>query len=384
MEYLRYDSRTLCSALLVNKAWAAEAIRVLWEEPPVAALAAIIEMDQRKSYARHVCELDFGGDEDGAEHSNFRNLEFPRLRRITIDYFRPDNGEKLWLGQYIQRSLEDFSFYGAEPAEDILHLLGTCCPRLQSVLIGFQFGGLNPSRLINFFGSCKSMKSICLPSNVKDSIDNRLLACLAYHDGLEELELGLLLRYEMIDRIFEEIKWPFRDLQYLAVQIGSKTVPLLVAGVKSIIGLLITIEDSQVGPLPHISSLVNLQELHIEYKKHGEWAGTDFLALKSLKELRRLVISPVFDPITSTTLTDEEFIPIFENMSELQELVFQVQCVLSAAAITSLGKHCPQLETCEILGLYNLGSWESVARPLFPQLKLLEFSAAIDGEQGSL
>lgn len=382
MEYLRYDATTLRSALLVNKAWAAEAIRVLWEKPPVAALVAIGE-EHRQFYARQVRELIFGGDEDGAEHSNFRNLEFPRLRRITIDYFRPDNGEKLRLGQYIQPSMEDFSFYGAEPAEDILHLLETRCPRLESIVIDFQFEGLTSSRLIKFFNSCKSLTSICLPSNMRDTIDNRLLAYLARHDGLEELELGTFLSYEMLDKTFKGTERPFRDIRYLTVQIESKTVPLLVAGVKSVIGLTLTIEDSRTNPLPQISSLVNLQELHIDYMEQGEWAGADFLALKSLKNLRRLIISSIFDPIASPTLTDEEFIPVFENMSELQELVFQVQCVLTTTAITSLGKHCPQLMICEILGLYDLHGWQSVASPLFPQLQRLELSAATDGEQGS-
>lgn len=298
--------------------------------------------------------------------------------------FSLDNGEKLWVGQYIQPSMEDFSFYGAEPAEDILHLLETRCPRLESIVIDFRFEGLTSSRLIKFFDSCKSLTSICLPSNVKDTIDNQLLAYLARHDGLEELELGTFLRHEMLDKIFEGTEGPFRDIQYLAVQIESKTVPLLVAGFKSVISLTLTIEDSRTNPLPQVSSLVDLQELHIGYMEQGEWAGTDFLPLKNLKHLRRLNISPIFDPIASPTLTDEEFISVFENMSELQELVFQVQCVLSTVAITSLGECCPQLMICEILGLYNLHSWQSVARPLFPQLQRLELSAAIDGEQGSL
>ncbi|KAF7595482.1 hypothetical protein BBP40_005818 [Aspergillus hancockii] len=384
MEYLRDDATNLRSALFVNKAWAAEAIRVLWEKPPVAALAAIGDLDHRQLYARQVRELIFGGDEDGAEHSNFRNLDFPRLRCITIDYFRPDNQEKLWLGQYIQPSMEDFSFYGAEPAEDILHLLQTRCPRLKSIVLGFQFEGLTSSRLIKFFDSCKSITSICLSSDIKDPIDGQLLAYLARHDGLERLELGTFLRYKILDEILEETEDPFRDIRCLAVQIESKAVPLLLAGAKSVTGLTLTIEDSWTDPLPHVSSLVNLQELHISYMEQGDWPGTDFLALKGLKDLRSLNISPIFDPIVSLTLTDKEFIPVFENMSELQELVFQVQCVLSTAAITSLGENCPQLMICEMLGSYDLHPWQSVARPLFPQLQRLELGAAVDGEQGSL
>lgn len=153
IEYLRYDVTALRSALFVNKTWAVEAIRVLWENPPVTALAAIGE-DHRQFYARQVRELSFDGDEDGAKHSTFRNPEFPLLNDITIDNFRPGNGEKLWLGQYIQSSMKDFSFYGAEPAEDILHLLETRCPRLRSIAIDFQLEGLTSSRLMKFFDNC--------------------------------------------------------------------------------------------------------------------------------------------------------------------------------------------------------------------------------------
>lgn len=163
MEYLRYDATALRSALFVNKAWAIEAIRVLWESPPVTALAAIGE-DRRQFYACQVRELIFGFKENGAKHSTFYNLRFPRLRRIAMDWFCSANGEKLWLGQYIQPNIEHFSFYGAEPAEDILHLLETRCPRLQSISIDFNSERLASDRLIKLFGSCKSLVSISLPS----------------------------------------------------------------------------------------------------------------------------------------------------------------------------------------------------------------------------
>ena len=379
MEYLRSDASALWSALLVNKTWAVEAIRVLWEKPPVAALAAIDE-DRRQFYARQVHELNFSGDEDGAKHSTFRNLEFPLLNDVTIDHFRPDNKEELWLGQYIQSSLRDFSFYGAEPAEDILHLLETRCPRLRSIVIDFQFEGLTPGRLMEFFDSCKSLTSIYLPSNMRAIIDSRLLAYLAYYDGLKDLELGKFLGYGMLDKILRGTERPFRDIRFLAVEIESKTLPLLVATVRSVLVLTLAIADSRINPLPHVSSLVNLQKLHIGYEGHVEWVGADFLALKNLKNLRRLNISSIY-PIASPTLTDTEFIPIFEDMRELEELVFQVECALSTAAITSLGDHCPKLMTCELLGSYDVYCWKSIARPIFPQLRVLKLGTVTYGEE---
>lgn len=379
IEYLRYDTTALRSALLVNKTWAVEAIRVLWNNPPVTALAAIGE-NRRQFYAGQVRELNFDGDEDGAKHSTFRNLEFPLLNDITIDNFRLDNGEKLWLGQYIQSRMKDFRFYGAEPAEDILHLLETRCPRLRSIVIDFQLEGLTSSRLMKFFDTFKFLTSIFLPSNMKDIIDSRLLDYLAHYDGLKDLELGKFLGYGMLDKILEGTEQPFRDIQYLAVEIESKTVPLLVERIRSVLALILAIGDSRNNPLPHVSSLVNLQKLHIGYEEQVEWAGIDFLALKNLKKLRRLNISSTY-PIASPTLTDTEFIPIFENMSQLEELVFQVKCALSTAAITSLGEHCPRLIACDLLGSYDLHCWKSIKRPIFPQLLQLKLGTATYGER---
>ena len=72
MEYLRYDATALRSALLVNKTWAFEAIRVLWETPRVRDLAAIAE-DRRQFYADQVRDLS-GKALRGPSFHNYRIL----------------------------------------------------------------------------------------------------------------------------------------------------------------------------------------------------------------------------------------------------------------------------------------------------------------------
>ena len=67
---------TLWSTLFVNKAWAAEAIRILWRNPPVSALAAIKDRDRRQSYAYHVRKLEVNSKRVD-ENSNLHGVEFP-------------------------------------------------------------------------------------------------------------------------------------------------------------------------------------------------------------------------------------------------------------------------------------------------------------------
>ncbi|KAE8406250.1 hypothetical protein BDV37DRAFT_270144 [Aspergillus pseudonomiae] len=382
MEYLCDDLTSLRSAALVNKSWAAEAISVLWQKPPVAALASSLD-HHRQFYARQVRELNFGGQEDGKQHTCFRTLEFPRLKRLTIDLYVPENGEKLWLGQYIQPSLEEFRFYGSEPAEDLLNLLETRCPRLQSVLIDYAFEGINTDRLIKFFDGCRSLRSIRLPSFMDAFVDDQMLAYLARHNGLEDLELGKTITYGMIERAMDGVEAPFKSIRRLTVQLRSKAVEPLTAAIKSATNLVLTVDDNELSPFPLVRSLTKLTELEIAFCQDGLWPATDLLALKGLKNLRRLCISSFEDPPAFPALTDQEFIQIFEDMRDLQDLVFQVQCKLSIVAITSLGTHCRELESCEIFGSYDLHGWSTIERPLFPHLRQLELGAAVPEERVS-
>ncbi|KNG82188.1 hypothetical protein ANOM_009130 [Aspergillus nomiae NRRL 13137] len=315
MEYLCDDLTSLRSAALVNKSWAAEAISVLWQKPPVAALAASLA-HHRQFYARQSSQAK-----------------------------APDN-------------------------------------RL-SVLIDYAFEGINTDRLIKFFDGCRSLRSIRLPSFMDAFVDDQMLAYLARHNGLEDLELGKTITYEMIERAMDGVEAPFKSIRRLTVQLKSKAVEPLTAAIKSATNLVLTVDDNELSPLPLVRSLTKLTELEIAFCQDGIWPATDLLALKELKNLRRLCISSFEDPPAFPALTDQEFIQVFEDMRGLQDLVFQVQCKLSIVAITSLGTHCRELESCEIFGSYDLRGWSTIERPLFPHLRQLELGAAVPAERVS-
>ena len=200
MDWLRYDTLTLRTALLVNKVWFAEAIRVLWKKPPVAALSALssISYDRRQFYADHVRELSFDGTNEGSENSKFYDVHFRRLRCIRVkgNCFchipRDKENLSLYIGQYLQPNLEEFvlSDVDTELAEDIFHLLETRCPGLRTLRMRWFSTGFPSTRLLKFLHTCKSLKVIHLvvyPGGAKEHIDYRLLACLAHYYGLRQL-----------------------------------------------------------------------------------------------------------------------------------------------------------------------------------------------------
>ncbi|GAB1205595.1 hypothetical protein APSETT445_004273 [Aspergillus pseudonomiae] len=228
-----------------------------------------------------------------------------------------------------------------------------------------------------------SLRSIRLPSFMDAFVDDQMLAYLARHNGLEDLELGKTITYGMIERAMDGVEAPFKSIRRLTVQLRSKAVEPLTAAIKSATNLVLTVDDNELSPFPLVRSLTKLTELEIAFCQDGLWPATDLLALKGLKNLRRLCISSFEDPPAFPALTDQEFIQIFEDMRDLQDLVFQVQCKLSIVAITSLGTHCRELESCEIFGSYDLHGWSTIERPLFPHLRQLELGAAVPEERVS-
>ncbi|PKX99984.1 hypothetical protein P168DRAFT_322743 [Aspergillus campestris IBT 28561] len=100
------DLLSLRSAVRLSKIWAEHAISMLWEKPLVSGGRHYgSQTDTRGISANWTSETNKGGQ----QHAHFHVL-----------------GQKLCVGQYIQPALEDFTFYGAQPEEDlILTRLGT-------------------------------------------------------------------------------------------------------------------------------------------------------------------------------------------------------------------------------------------------------------------
>lgn len=121
LEYL--GRKSLQSAILVSRTWAAEGICVLWQLPPVRALASIESDHRRQFYADHIHKLNFRDAKDCMQHAKFRCLEFPRLRSLEIHTSHPEGG-----------NVETFVVTEA-CLEDLFGLLQSRCPQLQEIVV---------------------------------------------------------------------------------------------------------------------------------------------------------------------------------------------------------------------------------------------------------
>ena len=415
---------TLRSALLVNKAWAAEAIGVLWKNPPVSALTDIEDRDRRQLYAYHVRKLEVGPtskDDDEtimakSEYWTLLDMEMPQLK--FIDIHNPTNhlGVCLRAKGCIRPSLEEVHFGGFDLDPITLHLLGGQCPNLKKIAfhVGIFYGS-GIRALTELIDRCKSMRSIRLQSDGAErnfleehEFDSEIefdagasraqherlvesfLWSLAHCNGLEELKMNTMHEYKTFSGVLRSLEQPFKDLRTLTIGtvLEERSVSLLASKLNpdSLTALHLKFNGTTLttNPLQQIALLVNLQNLSITYVDETvslrEYPLSYILPLKNLKRLRSLEISNLpFSP----ELTDEVFIAMVENWPELEILHFVLSYGLSTTSLISLGKHCPRLKDFISQGEYDLNDWENIPRPIFPQLQGIILFGLVDRERES-
>ena len=361
----------------MNKTWAAEAISILWKNPPVTALAAIEDRDRRQFYASHVRKLDYYYKDKRtmAKYSTLREMEFPLLKSIDIRTSKNEPKEimRLCVEFCIRPGLEEVCFEGSGLDSKLLYLLRRQCPNLKKIaFLVDAFYGSSIIDLTEFIDSCKSLRSIDLDSkgSMQDILEQRLgslLGSLANYNGLEKLHLNMIPKYETFSRVLGSVEQPFKDLRDLSMgPAEARSVSLLVSKPNplSLTALDLIIDDTNltINPLPQIGLLENLRNLTIRYE--GRRPLSHILPLENLKCLRILDVSG--SPLVEE-FTDEMFIPMVKNWPELVALQLEGQnSKLSITSLTSLGKHCPRLEACLIEGEYDLTDWQNIPRPIFP------------------
>ena len=429
MELIEGSRSTLHSALLVNKAWAGEAIRFLWQNTPVKALAAIKDRDRRQFYARHVQRLSledsyWWDEKKMAEYATLRDVELPLLKytRIIAGTKASEYRNKLYLSIEccIQPSLEEVCFCGDELHSEVIRLLRWRCPKLKKIEFRVdKFHGPGIIDLAELIDSCKSLRSIYLRSGgqeyrfydgrVSDSemqqaeqkelqheqLLQSLLWSLAHCNCLEELTMNTIRGYRPFYEVSRQLEQPtFKDLRNLTLEDleDARSVSVLASKLNpdSLASLDVTIDDNEVlwetdpnivpiDLFQQISLLVNLQYLSIYYCTERP-SRSDMVPLKNLKRLRSLTICYQRTDLFPT-LADEVFITMVENWPELEVLELKVSSKLSTASLTSLRTHCPQLEDLIIDGEYDLNDWQDIPRPVFPQLRSLILDDLVDRER---
>ncbi|KAK4502612.1 hypothetical protein PRZ48_006038 [Zasmidium cellare] len=369
LDFLEDDHLSLSSAIRVNTFWNEHGEKVLWREPPSRVLLHLPE-DRRQKYANYVEALAFDEGPDCAAHAQYAKLQFPQLRYVSIDTYRP-SGITPWIRQYLQPNLREFSFYGGDAHDDIRELLVDHCPRLRMLLIDNIGSDVPELGFVEFLKHFRELDNISLHYSKYKNVPDDVFCHLAGLDSLRTLALQNLLPGSAVRLMNETVEKPFRHLENLDLYTRASLLPAIVPVIKGVKKLDLKINaDTMLQVIPCISPLQDLEVLILTFQFSGGIILEDFMCLKKFPKLRTLEIADYGDfqiPATIETLNN-----VFKCLPFLESLDLAAVFEDSTAYLTALGQNCRNLEECSLGGTFYLEKLRDVPAPLFPSLGSLE------------
>jgi hypothetical protein len=144
---------------------------------------------------------------------------------------------------------------------------------------------------------------------------------------------------------------PFPVLEELELSAPSSAIHNFVSLVGSLKNLKLTVKDSKVDVLWHVSNLVNLRSLTLAFEQPAFISAGALMALGALKELQTLDLGP--DNSTDVSLVTSNFSDdnceiLASHLPSLHHLEFRIQCDISTNALISFARHCRKLCWCAI------------------------------------
>lgn len=373
--HLADEKPSLTKIILVSRRWFDCATRVLWSEPPSDALAAIPDHDRRQLYASRICRLRFDGDE-GDHHALFESLQFPSLKSLLLDSYTPADG-RLRLRQYLQDSLEEFTFYGGPLDEDTLSYMAAHCFRLRTLLIDYPGDALraSPAFFKDFISRAASVEEMIFMFGMDQLLTTELLVCLAGRKNLKKLTWARLIEKSDFQEVADKVPSPFASIEHLTLRASSAVVPMLVPSCARLRVLSLMVSGDLTGVTERLSTLSGLQELSLllEADTPEILEKKDVMVFKNMTNLTNLHIGRWGEGSSFPKLrefTDKDLDELVSKLSKLETLHWEAQCDLTSKALACLHKRCPSLEGCTFLSTLDLQELESDV--VFPNMKELE------------
>lgn len=365
---LEDDNLTLSSAIRANSFWNEHGIKVLWREPPSRALLHVSK-HRRQIYASHVESLDFDAGLDCDAHPQYAELEFPQLRSVNIDTYRPSDTSP-WIRQYLQPNLREFNFYGGNVHDDLRLLLSERCPMLKKLLIDNIGSDVPEANFVDFLRHFRELEAISLHYSDAQQVPNDWFCYLAGLGSLQSLALLNLVPTSVIRHVHETVEQPFQQLTKLDIQVQSSALSTTMSMLKGVKELEVQLfPDIDVSALSCISPLQELETLSLTFRVATNLDFEDLLALKHFPRLRELRIDGGDGLLTE--IAPENWNSILKCLPRLNAIDMQIDTADNTNLLISLDQNCPRIKEIILGGPCELNRLKCLTAPLFPSLQTL-------------
>jgi len=385
LERLPGDHMSLASAVRVNSLWFNEGTKVLWRQPPVAALVATTA-GRRQLYADKVVVLVVYPDESES-HYDLENVRFPRLRYLYVAPFSSDRGHH-WIEKYLQENLRALYLLRAPLPDNFFSSLSVCRHLITIYLDGPLTTRFDSGQFFDFLKQARSLKSMLFTVRMGHCITDEVIVHLAEREGLELLTLGGCIGdRRRLTSIIARVPRPFPVLRALQTSIGISNTCLLLACLNDVSLTKLVLKVQETGRtdrghdiLQQLARFQRLKYLELRFDMEHSLSGSDVPLLGKLP-LQTLHLSSANPNFRADGLTDQEIIQLTMGLSNLRSLKFPVvNSSISVKSLDTIAKHCRFLEHCELGGRFDLTQLDGSDGVAFPELRKLDLFAVFVDE----
>lgn len=380
-----HGTKALFAALLVNRLWAAEATRLLWRvDPPIMALAHIIDAERLQCYADNIISLNLMGDQGKwKSRLKLQRLRFPRLSQIIMK--APSSRDEQMFLQYLQPKLTMFECARGPVSDSYLMQIQGRCPALRSLSLHGQLSTITENGFLQFLNVMPSLTMIRLGGRWKCTISDEIFFHLASRPNLDTLQTTAHnITLSLIERMEKAVDQPFPGLSHLSCFSQSKAFRQLSRHLSKLTNLHLDLLDTASNTFHDMCSCTSLVSLELDFTycshfdANSHFPPEGLLALaKSCTHLQSLSVTHSSISETNysgiTDITDDvikKFVALLPGLSCFR---LRIKTNLTHRVLRVLGEGCANLKICCIdgkhLDLRLLGSDGPV---LFPQLVCLE------------
>lgn len=376
-EHLQDNLGTLQIAAQLNQTWFAEAIKVLWRQPPLKALASL-PAERRELYSIRVHKLVFGAD-DLPYHYAIKDACFKSLSSVSMGM----NRAMYWPSDYLQGSLQELEVVRSVIPKTFFGRLDQC-PRLHTLKLGPSAfcctkEEAHSANLERFLKGSASMRSLGLEDD--HLLSDELFFVIAGHERLATLSIRDRIGCALWGKLLDSEVATFRCLRELHLRVPTAAVPLLVRCLNpnTLHVLRLDLKPGSLAQHKVLRSVAMLSHLTSLYVTFKDGSPSQALSLRELLSIRNISLTSLTlygTKAKALDLTDEHFESWISSFPELRRFVFGARNKLSTIAVCLVAKHCRYLEHCGLetsLDLQGLSSLQMVA---FPELKGLVLSCA--------
>jgi hypothetical protein len=339
--------------MLINQAWAGEAIHFLWNDPAAEALAAL-PAERRQYYAAAVRALRLDSAVSVETARALADASFPRLQKLRI------KAANVLCNAFVGR-----------------------CPRLDTPIAADGISADSRSAVLELLQSnAHTLRHVCIGYPLPAGASVVQLSRLTQ---LEDLTLSAPMPPSLVRVAVAARDWSaFARLRGLDINALSPAAFLLLECVDSalLVRLTVTLRDERpIADLARLAEFPNLCALTVHLPNVTHLPKEHMSPLARLAQLQTLIVDAVAAPSmrdarrpAQTDMADADVVQLVAHMDRLSVFHLDVGAPkLTVAALRGMGRRCPLLTSVRLTGVYALDALGTAtgAGPLFPELEFL-------------